>query len=290
MHGVLLIDKPQGPTSHDVVNEVRRRFGVRRVGHAGSLDPLATGALVVAVGPATRFLQYLPIEPKEYVAGARFGVETTTQDRLGDPVAELPVPADLEDQIAAALPGLVGEVLQVPPAFSAVKRAGRPLYKYAREGKPVEVEARKVVVEAFEMLSLDPPAGEFRIVCSGGTYARTLVHDLGAAISCGAHLTSLRRTRVGRFGLEMAVGLDQVAPSDLVPLRKALEPMPVVELAAADVLCIREGRPVQARSPVTGRLAALADPDGRVFSVARIDGPLLRPECVIPEEALVGTA
>lgn len=287
MLGILLIDKPQGITSHDVVNAVRRRLHTRRVGHAGSLDPLATGSLVVAVGPATRFLQYLPLEPKEYVAEVRFGVETNTQDAEGEVVAERPVPGDLVLLVKAAIPAFIGPVEQIPPMFSAVKKAGKPLYAYARKGEEVDRAARTVYIEAFEFLEvIDESTIRFRIVCSGGTYVRTLAHDLGASVGCGAHLTALRRTRVGRFRLEDAITLDEAEASKVIALADAVLPMPIIVLDDARTREIREGRSVPGAVEGSHRLVALADSMGRVFSVARVTGNRLQPECVIPAEAI----
>lgn len=288
MIGVLVIDKPLGITSHDVVNRVRRSLGTKRVGHAGSLDPLATGALIIAVGPATRFLQYLPLEPKLYECEATFGVETNTQDEEGEVVREAPVPFDLEVRLAEEIPAFRGEIEQVPPMYSAVKKAGQPLYAYARRGEEVERESRVVYVDAFEALAVDAPQGRFRIECSGGTYVRTLVHDLGRAIGCGAHLASLRRMAVGKFDLTDAIPLDEVAPKYLIPLREALPPMQIVQLNPLLEAHIREGRSIPLPGRAEDRLVALADAAGEVFAAARVVGSRLQPECVIPREALHG--
>ena len=212
MLGVLLVDKPLGCTSHDVVNDIRRRFHTKRVGHAGTLDPLATGLLVVAIGPATRFLQYLPLEPKEYVAEITFGKTTTTYDREGEIVSEHPFPADLRGSIEQVLPSFLGLIQQVPPMYSAVKVAGKALYKYARAGNEIERESRSVHIGAFEIEEIADSLLRARIVCSGGTYIRTLAHDLGNAVGCGAHLSGLRRTKVGRFTIDRAIPLDEIAP------------------------------------------------------------------------------
>lgn len=287
MVGVLLIDKPLGLTSHDVVDEVRRRLGTRRVGHAGSLDPMATGVLVVAVGPATRFLQYLPLEPKEYDAEFRFGQETDTQDAEGSVVAEAPVPGDLTALVERALPTFVGAIEQVPPMYSAVKRGGRPLYALARQGVEVEREPRRVFVDRFERRSDGNPM-RFRIVCSGGTYVRTLAHDLGRAVGCGAHLSSLRRTRVGRFTLSETIPLERVDPTRLLPLEEALPPMPLVRLTADEEEKARLGRSLPRTAPAGSRHVGLLDTHGRAFAVARVVGGTLHPECVIPREVMLG--
>jgi tRNA pseudouridine55 synthase len=289
LFGILLIDKPHGVTSHDVVNDVRRKFGTRRVGHAGTLDPLATGLLVVAVGPATRFLQYLPLEPKVYEGDITFGHATTTYDAEGEATSGGDVPADLTAAFQAALPAFKGLIQQLPPMHSAVKVAGKPLYKYAREGKVLEREPRTVHIESIDVQAIEGATISVRIVCSGGTYIRSLAHDIGKAVGCGAFLSRLRRTDVGRFGLDRAVTLDQARPADLLPLREALPPMPMLPLTDVQTDAIREGRTVLVGSPPDSQLAALLDPHGDVFSVARVVGNLLQPECVIPSEAVHGS-
>jgi tRNA pseudouridine55 synthase len=289
--GVLLIDKPPGISSHDVVNDVRRRFGTRRVGHAGTLDPLATGLLVVAVGPATRFLQYLPLEPKVYEGVFCFGNSTDTYDAEGAPQNPRPLPPDLQDAIVNALPSFLGLIRQVPPMYSAVKVGGKPLYRYARAGVEIEPpNPRTVHIKEFALRRIDGEEAEFRIVCSGGTYVRSLAHDLGAAIGCGAYLTRLRRTDVGRFSIGQATVLSSVSPADLLPLREALTPMTALQMDVVQTQNVREGRSIAIEKPPAGLFAALLDPAGDVFSVARIEGNFLRPECVIPAKAENGIA
>jgi len=285
LFGIILIRKEAGKTSHDVVDAVRRKFGTRRVGHAGTLDPLATGLLVVAVGPATRFLQFLPLEPKEYVAEITFGKSTSTYDLEGEIVVESSVPGNLTEAIQTALPKFMGLISQLPPMYSAVKVDGKPLYHYARQGKTLEREARNVHIETFEVKALSTDIVEARIVCSGGTYIRSLANDLGSAIGCGAYLSKLHRTRVGKFHVDQAVSLEYAEPSRLVPLREALPPMPLVTLNEIQVHHIREGRQVGLENVPNAILVALTDQEGEVFSVARVQGHLLQPECVIPVEA-----
>lgn len=285
MLGILLIRKPAGLTSHDVVNDVRRRFRTRRVGHAGTLDPLATGLLVVAVGPATRFLQYLPLEPKVYEGVVRFGHATNTYDAEGEPGPESPIPNDLRERIEAALPAFRGLIQQTPPLYSAIKVKGKPLYKYARSGEEApKREPRTVHIGEYELLEIEGPQAKFRIVCSGGTYIRSLAHDLGEAIGCGAYLASLVRTNVGRFSLDQAQDLEEATPGDLLPLHEALPPMPLVQLNETQTANVREGRMIGMAEPPDNYLVGLLDPNGMVFSVARVHGNLLQPECVIPAE------
>jgi len=287
MLGILLINKPKGMTSHDVVAITRRRFNTKRVGHAGTLDPNATGLLVLAVGPATRFLQYLDLEPKEYEGTFLFGKASNTQDVEGDQVEELPVPDDLAVRIEAQLPQFIGEIQQLPPMFSAVKKAGKPLYVYARKGEDVEREKRTIFIDNFDMLSLTPPQGQFRIICSGGTYVRTLAHDLGQAVGCGALLEDLVRTQVGIFHLDYAVDPFESTPANLIPLREALHPMPICKLNEDQVRIVRDGQPVRV-GEVDGQFVGLAGPDGEVLAIGRLTGNLAQPDCVIPAEALLG--
>jgi tRNA pseudouridine55 synthase len=281
--GILLVRKPSGLTSHDVVNDVRRRFGTRRVGHAGTLDPLATGLLVVAVGPATRFLQYLPLEPKVYEGVFQFGHSTNTYDAEGEPSEARPVPEDLGAAIEAALPAFQGLITQIPPLYSAIKVKGKPLYKYARAGgEAPRREPRTVHIGEYVPLEVGETTARFRISCSGGTYIRSLAHDLGEAIGCGAYLKSLIRTNVGRFSLEQAQDLADARPEHLLPLHEALPPMPLLPLTTEQVRGVREGRALAMDAPANAFLVGLLEPNGNVFSVARVQGNLLQPECVIP--------
>lgn len=289
MLGVLLVDKPLGCTSHDVVNNLRRRLQTKRVGHAGTLDPLATGLLVVAVGPATRFLQYLPLEPKEYVAEITFGKTTQTYDREGEVVTQQTPPDDLLDAIQRSLPQFMGLIQQVPPMYSAVKVAGKALYKYARAGNEVVREPRSVHIGAFDVEPIGEHTIRARIVCSGGTYIRTLAHDLGQAVGCGAYLSNLHRTKVGRFEVDQAHPLDQIEAGMLMPLAEALKPMPMIETSEQQTLNVREGRQIGLPEMLNSPLVALIEPGYGVYSVARVHGNLLQPECVIPSEATNGT-
>lgn len=286
MLGILNIDKPQGLTSHDVVNQVRRKLGTRRVGHAGTLDPLATGALVVAVGPATRFLQYLPLEPKIYEFTVLFGIETNSQDSEGEIVAEKPVPADLEPSILEHMPSFTGEIEQVPPMFSAIKKDGRPLYQLARQGIEVQRESRTVFLDEFSLLDVQGAEAKFRCVCSGGTYVRTLAHDLGQIIGCGGHVRELRRTAVGRFNVAEAISVEEISTDHLVPLADALHPMPMISLSRELTGDVWNGQRVGVRPVPEQKFVALQDPEGRVISVAEVVvGGFLQPACVIPQEA-----
>lgn len=289
MLGLLLIDKPIGWTSHDVVGKLRRVLGTRRIGHAGTLDPLATGLLVVAVGPATRFLQYLPLEPKEYVGTFKFGEETDTYDAEGEVVEAATVPADLWDRVSASLGQFRGEIEQLPPLYSAVKQDGKPLYRYARSGQEVERRPRRVTVHEFEAIQADWPDVDVRIVCSGGTYVRSLAHDLGKVVGCGAHVAALRRTGVGAFRLEGACHPESASPDRLIPLATALASLPSLPLDATAAGAVRNGRAVASALFEEGAMVALIDHRGEIIGVGRAHGNEVRPECVLPIEATSGT-
>lgn len=287
MLGVVLIDKPQGITSHDVVSRMRRRFQTKRVGHAGTLDPLATGLLVLAVGPATRFLQYLPLEPKEYVATIRFGQSTNTYDADGEVTEERAVPENLEAALVEVFPDFTGEVEQLPPMYSAVKKDGKPLYAYARKGEEVERQVRKIFIEELELVKVQGDVAEVRMICSGGTYVRTFAHDVGEEIGCGGHVQSLVRTKVGKFSLEQASSIDEVEEGALIPLNEALLPLPLVELNDTQVVYVRQGRQIVLKEQPEVDVVGLMDDERNVIGIGRVQGNRVQPECVIPAEALV---
>ena len=281
-----MIDKPLGITSHDVVGRVRRKFSTKRVGHAGTLDPLATGVLVVAVGPATRFLQYLPLEPKEYVFKVKFGIETTTQDAEGDVVAEKNVPENLLAEIERFLPDFRGSIQQIPPMYSAVKKDGKPLYALARKGETIERDPRNVFIYKYEIVQSDGDEVTFLCECSGGTYVRTLAHDMGQNVGCGAHVIELRRTRVGGFTIDCATQLEDATPLDLIQLKDALTDKQIIALNWETVTDAWNGNAIGVRPVPTDPYVALADPAGNVMGMARVtEHGFLQPECVIPREA-----
>jgi tRNA pseudouridine55 synthase len=206
--GLLNIDKPVGMSSHDVVNRIRRLTGIRRVGHAGTLDPLATGVLLLCVGRATRLVEYLVGHDKVYEVVVRLGQTTNTYDAEGKVVVERPFTHLTIAQIEQALTPFRGPIQQKPPMYSAIKKDGKPLYKLARAGIEVDVPARDVTIHALEILEMDLPNVRLRVACSSGTYIRSLAHDLGEALGCGGHVIVLRRTFVGDFAVTDAVPLD----------------------------------------------------------------------------------
>ena len=265
MDGVLVIDKPAGMTSHDVIDAVRKKLHTRKVGHAGTLDPGATGLLILGIGRATRFLAYAQAGPKRYAAGVRFGIATTTQDASGEVVASSDELVG-EDDLRAALGPFTGTIEQVPPMVSAVKVGGERLYKKARRGEEIERAARTVVVHSLELVGFDPQqqTAELDVTCSKGTYVRTLINDLGVALGTGAHMTSLRRTETGGFTLDDAVALDAVAEDALLPVGAAVKALAKVQIgadAAADVAHGRKLPATLAGDLEEGQPAALARGD-----------------------------
>lgn len=207
MDGALLVDKPAGMTSHDVVDRLRRHLGIKKVGHCGTLDPAATGLLIIVLGRGTKLSELLMASDKVYGGRVKFGEETSTYDAEGELVASLPVPPMSLEELNELASGFVGDTMQTPPMVSAVKIKGVPLYKLARKGLEVEREARLIHVYSFRFTSYAEPYGEFRLACTKGTYVRSIAHDLGAKMGCGAHLATLRRLDSGRFSVADATPL-----------------------------------------------------------------------------------
>lgn len=226
--GVLLVDKGQEMTSHDVVAVARRALGTKKIGHCGTLDPMATGLLILVVGRATKIQDLLMSEDKEYVGSLELGRSTNTQDAEGETVSESPVPDFSEEQIQAAFDKFRGDFYQTPPMVSAVKIDGVPLYKLARQGKEVAREPRFVTVHGYRIDGIELPVVRFTVRCSKGFYVRTYAHEIGAELGCGAFLKSLRRTRSGKFDLERAVTFEELKFGDRAELRSRLLSLPEV--------------------------------------------------------------
>ena len=210
LDGVLLVDKAEGMTSHDVVALIRRKLGIKKVGHCGTLDPIATGLLLLTIGRGTKVQDLLMSEDKEYAGTLMLGITTSTQDRQGEIVDQRPVPGLAENEIRAAFEKFRGDFYQMPPMVSAKKHGGVPLYKLARQGKVVEREPRFVHVYRYTIDRIAPPEIDFSVLCSKGFYVRTYVHDIGELLGCGAHLKSLRRIKSGRFDLVRAITVDEI--------------------------------------------------------------------------------
>lgn len=298
--GLLPVDKPAGVTSHDVVDRVRRRLRVRSAGHLGTLDPGASGLLVIAIGAATRCAMVWQGGVKTYEGVARFGLATDTQDTEGR-VLRTAEPRVDERELRAAAAAMTGDRMQVPPMVSALKQGGRRLYEMARRGETVEREPRPIRVESWEWRSFDPPDASFRVRCSGGTYVRTLVHDLGEKIGCGAALAALRRTRSEPFGIEQACAWKDLDAPDTgtllarsgIALDLALGVLPAVTLDEAGAEALGRGRPV-AVSPGPAPIGAgersivIRDGDGRALALGELrpapdgSGTLATPQVVFP--------
>ncbi|MEM1221921.1 MAG: tRNA pseudouridine(55) synthase TruB [Verrucomicrobiota bacterium] len=223
--GILLVDKPQGMTSHDVVDRVRRAYRMKKVGHAGTLDPMATGLLLILVGKATKVSQYLMSLDKEYVGTVLFGQVTDSQDADGEVIEESSVPEMTEEFLRGQFSSFLGDQYQTPPMYSAKKINGQPLYKLARKGKTVAREPRVIHISKFELTRFDLPRASFIVGSSKGAYIRTLAHDLGKKIGCGGHLCELRRTGVGQFRIEKSDTLEEIENSSPTSLRSKLMPV-----------------------------------------------------------------
>lgn len=231
LDGALLIDKPAGPTSHDVVDEIRRQFGIKKVGHCGTLDPNATGLLIIVLGRGTKLSERLMSDDKVYEGTIKFGESTDSYDCDGEILETKPVPPFTLDQLNEAAGAFVGDLLQKPPMVSAVKQGGVPLYKLARKGIEVEREARLIHVYNFRFTEYAEPLGAFTLACTKGTYVRSIAHDLGAKLGCGAHLATLRRSVSGKFDVADAVPLDDLLRLPLAQLQERV--IPFLKLAAA---------------------------------------------------------
>ncbi len=288
LSGFIVIDKPVGPTSHDVVGRVRRLSGVRRVGHAGTLDPLASGVLLVGLGRATRFIEYLVGLPKVYETTIRLGVATTTYDAEGEIVSERPVALTL-DEIAAALDAFRGPIRQRVPAFSAVKRDGQPLYKQARRGETPDLPERDVTIYELEMLAWESPDLTLRVAASSGTYIRSLAHDLGQALGPGGHITALRRTAVGEFTVAEAVTLDALTPDNVAgflrPPEMAVAHLPRATFNDEEEARLGNGRRVAAPGDVASGEAAAFGPGGRFLGIVAVEEGEWRPRKMIAGSA-----
>lgn len=275
--GLVVVDKPAGMTSHDVVGRCRRIFSTRRVGHAGTLDPMATGVLVIGVDRATKILGLLSEASKSYAATIRLGQTTSTEDAEGELLQSVSAAEVTTEDIAAAMAVLRGDIEQVPSAVSAIKVDGRRAYRLVREGHTVDLQPRRVRIDRFELLAARAHDRlvdlDVEVDCSSGTYIRALARDLGAALGVGGHLTSLRRTRVGRFGLDRACSLDELAERPALSLtldEACLLIFARRDLSAEEALATSHGR---ALSPagIDGVYAA-ADADGRVIALLRDEG------------------
>lgn len=285
LHGIVVVDKPAGMTSAAVVARVKRALGVRRVGHTGTLDPMATGVLPLCVGEGTKIAGYLLAADKAYEGELHLGVETDTLDAEGQVTRQDPEAAAAvgEPQLRAAVAQLVGPGQQVPPMYSAIKKDGKRLHELARSGIEVQREARAIDIASFEILSFDPPRARFAVACSKGTYVRSLVADLGRSLGCGAHLRALRRTRAGRFELPDARTLEQVEaglePSAVISPAEAISHLPALVVDPDSVFRVANGQKLRWRdlteTPAPAGVVRVLTPGGGLLALARVtDGRL----------------
>lgn len=276
-----MVDKPAGMTSHDVVSIVRKKLGEKRVGHAGTLDPDATGVLVLGLGRATRLMRFIEIHEKEYVADVILGEETSTQDASGEVLATADAGALTRADVERAVAAFVGEIEQVPPMVSAVKVGGERLYKKARRGEEVERAPRRVVVHEIAVDDFTPGSrarARLRVRASRGTYIRTLAHDIGRALGFGGHVATLRRARVGAFGEPTAVPLDGISPDVVLPIAHAVAGYPSHQVGEQEARAIVHGKSLPAFG-VQGPYAVFG-PDG-LISMSEDRGEESRPICVV---------
>ncbi|MDR2997008.1 MAG: tRNA pseudouridine(55) synthase TruB [Microbacterium sp.] len=289
--GILLVDKPGGLTSHDVVARVRRAFGTRKVGHAGTLDPMATGLLVIGVEGATRLLTYIVGADKTYEATIRLGQATSTDDAEGEIVQTTDAGEVPSSEIAAGIARLTGEISQVPSAVSAIKVDGRRAHDRVRAGEQVELAAREVTVSRFEVLAERRGDGvvdlDVIVDCSSGTYIRALARDLGAGLGVGGHLTALRRSRVGDFDVADAVTIEQLADAaPMTPAAAAERVLPVLAVSADEARDLRHGKRLGGQaSRLTAPLVAAIDPDQVLVGVVEARGKDVKSAMNMPEEA-----
>ncbi len=231
LDGAILVDKPAGPTSHDVVDAIRRRFGIKKVGHCGTLDPNATGLLIIVLGRGTKLSERLMGDDKVYEGTIKFGETTDSQDADGELTGSLPVLPMTLDELNAEAATFIGDQMQMPPMVSAIKKNGVPLYKLARKGIEVEREPRLIHIYHFRFTEYAEPLGKFRVACTKGTYVRSLAHDLGQKLGCGAHLTALRRSVSGKFDVADALPLEAILQMSEAQLEQRV--LPFLKLAAA---------------------------------------------------------
>lgn len=277
--GVLIVDKPIGMTSHDVVQVIRKGTHINRAGHTGTLDPRASGVLVVLVGPAVRLSEFVAASDKRYQAVIKFGMTTSTFDTEGEVTSRRPVDISFEE-LEEALNGFVGEFEQTPPIYSALKVKGKKAYEYAREGKEVELEPRLITVHSLELLDWDPPEAVVDIQCSSGTYVRSLASDLGEKLGSGATLIGLRRTKNGRFGLRDAVSLRRLEEAFqtgewykyLIPAAEALGEWHTIVVTAAQIDDISHGHRVPGEPGLdNGTMARAISEDGELVALIEYD-------------------
>lgn len=283
--GVLPVDKPVGPTSHDVVGAARRTLGIRRIGHTGTLDPFASGLLLLCISDATRIAEYLVGLDKRYVGTLRLGAATDTDDHTGTVIATADWNHVTERDVVAAFGEFAGPIRQAPPVYSARKVGGERMHRLARRGVAVEAPPSEVTIHATRILRFDPPDIEFVMDCSSGTYVRAFARDIGAALRTHAHLTVLRRTRIGRLDVGGAVPMDALEPATLgthgISCVAALGHLPRVDIDATAAEHIAHGRRIAAPDDTPDADAAVIALEGELVAIAAIHGGIIRPSKVL---------
>jgi tRNA pseudouridine55 synthase len=284
--GFFNVAKPSGLTSHDVVARIRRGLKIKKVGHAGTLDPLATGVLIICVGHATRLSEYAMHQTKRYRATVQFGVTMDTYDAEGQIVEQRDASHLTADILRGSLPAFTGEIPQIPPAYSAIKQGGRKLYELARAGEEVQVTPRKVNIESVALVTWNPPEAVLDVVCSAGTYIRSLAFDLGEHLGTGAHLSGLIRTASGPFTLEDAVQLDDLLRDGadpkhyLLPPDEVLHHLPALMLDTVSAESIMHGRPIARPQATDHEFARAYSPNGHFLAILKADESYWRPHKV----------
>ncbi len=303
MHGLIVIDKPSGPTSHDVVSHCRRLFQQRKIGHAGTLDPLATGVLVMGLGQATRLLDYVHRLDKEYLAEFHFGLRTDSQDLSGQIVSRCSMAHLTPSKLIAVIPQFLGNIVQIPPAYSAVHYEGKRLYEMARAGVVVKAKPRTVQVFEMDLIDFRPgeyPVAKMRIRCGAGVYVRTIASDMGDALGGGGAMGALKRTRVGPFDIADSITLEQIETITftdrealLLPALKAVESLPKIQIISEQLHQLVHGRSIQAPEGLVinnGEVAVL-DSGGKLAAIAEIhkESGWLRPKKVLVPDPMEAT-
>lgn len=287
--GFLNIDKPSGMTSHDVVARVRRlcrnSIGKTKVGHAGTLDPMATGVLVICLGYGTRLSEYAMQSTKQYRATVRLGIETDTYDAEGETIAEKDASHITLDDVNAAIEPYIGDIQQMPPMYSAIKKDGKKLYELAREGLEIERETRPVTIDAIEIVSWDNPTLVLDVTCGAGTYIRSLAHDIGEQLNTGAHLSGLIRSRSGAFSVDDAVALDNLLESEnwrdaIISPGDALKDWQSIQLSDEEASEIQLGRTIPKNDDISDNLVMAYMPDGHLLAVLENRGNQWKPHKV----------
>lgn len=273
IHGVILLDKPTGMSSNAALQKIKHGFNAKKAGHTGSLDPLATGLLPICLGQATKVSEYLLKSHKKYTTVLKLGEVTDTLDSEGEVTITMPVDVS-DEQLQAALDQFRGDIKQVPPMYSALKKDGQPLYKLARKGEIIERPARDMTVHSLEATRIDLDHVELSVHCSSGFYIRSLCHDLGQVLGCGAHVVELRRTDIKAISVEVAHSLEQVLAADLkdvlLPLDVLIDDMPTIEISDAQANSMIQGKPTLAGDLVTSELTRFYQPNGYLYGVGQV--------------------